>query len=99
MAATSVPCGTSTRAAAARLVTNSNAAPEAPMRPQLGPVAPLMLDAGHRERVEPLPPQLDDHAVGMRLRLGDDPGERQCDDSVTDVSPGEPALRAVVTQL
>ena len=52
-----------------------------------------------RERAEALPPQLDDQAVGVRLRLRDYPGERQCDDSVMDVSPGEPALRAGVTQL
>jgi hypothetical protein len=52
-----------------------------------------MFDARDRQRAETLPPQLDDQAVGMRLRLRDYPGKRQCNNSVMDVSPGEPALR------
>jgi hypothetical protein len=51
-----------------------------------------MLDAANRERGEPLPPQLDDQAVGVWLRLRDYPGKRQCNNSVMDVSPAEPAL-------
>jgi len=61
--------------------------------PELGPVAPLVLDAARGQCLEALPAQLDDHAVGMRLRLGDDPGVLQCNDSVTDVSPEEPSTR------
>ena len=67
--------------------------------PQLGPVAPLVLDAGNRERAQALPTQLDHQAVGVRLRLGDDPGVRQCDDSVMDVSPARTAGASRVTQL
>jgi len=52
-----------------------------------------MFDARDRQRAEALPPQLDDQAVGMRLRLRDYPGKCQCNDSVMDVSAGEPALR------
>jgi hypothetical protein len=44
---------------------------------KLRPVMPLMFDARDGERAEALPPQLDDQAVGMRLRLRDYPGERQ----------------------
>ena len=76
IAATMMPCGTSMRAAAARLVTNSTRGAGGADAPQLGPVAPLMLDAGNRERAEALPTQLNDQAVGVRLRLGDDPGVR-----------------------
>ncbi len=45
--------------------------------PQFRPVAPLVLDAGYGERAEPLPTQLYDQAVGVRLRLRDDPGVGQ----------------------
>jgi hypothetical protein len=36
-----------------------------------------MIDARNGERTYALPPQLDDQAVGMGLRLRDYPGERQ----------------------
>jgi hypothetical protein len=61
--------------------------------PQLRPVVPLMVDARHRERREALASDLDDDAVGVRLRFGDEPGECQ-GDSVAHVSPGEPAAPA-----
>ena len=60
--------------------------------PQLRPVAPLVFDARNRERIEALPPQLDDHAVGMWLGLGDDPGVGHCD-SAADVSSAPGARR------
>jgi hypothetical protein len=61
-----------------------------------------MLDAADGERVEALAPQLDDHAVGVRLRLGYDPGERHDHDPREDVSAGgwrNQPEGAAVTQL